>query len=121
MRLYRTPSGKWAGTQDDAKALAKAEGTTWALVEVPVDKPGLLAFLNDHRVGTTPSAEPRAEPPRVAPISAQRDMSAGATLARMDNPGIDVDAICETIGKTKGYALKRYASAVAIAFQGLAA
>ncbi len=115
------PIRQMAGSQDDAKALAKAGGTTWALVEVAVDKAGLLAFLNDHRVGATPIAEPRTEPPRLAPISAQRDMSAGAMLARMDNPGIDVDAICETIGKTKGYALKRFASAVAIAFQGLAA
>jgi hypothetical protein len=48
-------------------------------------------------------------------------MSASAALARMDNPGIDVDGICETIGKARGYALKRYAGAVAIAFQGLAA
>lgn len=121
MRLYRTPAGKWAGTQEDARGLAKAEGATWALVEVPVDKPGLLAFLNDHHVGAAPIAAHRSEPRGSAPTDGQHDMSATATLARMDNPGIDVDGICETIGKARGYALKRYASAVAVAFQRLAA
>lgn len=121
MRLYRTPAGEWAGTQEDAKALAKAAGTTWFLVEVPVGKPGLLAFLNNHRVGAAPGGAPSCEPSRLGPISVERDMSASATLARMDNPGIDVDGICETIGRARGYALKRYAAAVAIAFQGLTA
>ena len=121
MRLYRTPAGEWAGTQEDARALAKATGTTWLLVEVPVGKPGLLAFLNEHRVGAAPVSARASEPPRLAPTSAERDMSAVATLSRMDNPGIDVDGICETIGRARGYALKRYAAAVAIAFQGVAA
>ncbi|WP_066803308.1 hypothetical protein [Sphingomonas asaccharolytica] len=51
MRLYVTTRGSWAGTQDDAKALAKAEGGTWELSEVPVDKASLLGFLNAHKVG----------------------------------------------------------------------
>lgn len=117
MRLYRTPTGQWAGTQEDAKALAKAEGITWTLVDVPVDKPGLLAFLNLHRVG----AKPKIEPPRPVGLNIPRDLSADAALSRMDNPGIDVDGICETIGKARGYALKRYARAVAVAFHGLTA
>lgn len=120
MRLYRTPAGRWAGTQEEARALAKTEGSTWTLVKVPVAKPSLLAFLNANRVGAAPIAVIATEAARFAPASAQRDMSACATLARMDNPGIDVDGICETIGKAKGHALKRYAGAVAIAFQCLA-
>ncbi|WIW89604.1 hypothetical protein K3M67_06500 [Sphingobium sp. V4] len=121
MRLYRTPAGEWAGTQEDARALAKATSTTWLLVEVPVCKPGLLAFLNEHRVGAAPVSARSCEPSRLAAIGVERDMSASATLARMDNPGIDVDGICEAIGRARGYALKRYAAAVAIAFQVLAA
>jgi len=46
MRLYRTAAGQWAGTQADARALA---GKAWDEVDVPTDKPGLLAFLNAGR------------------------------------------------------------------------
>ena len=51
MRLYLSPDGVWTGTQADAKAHAKANATTWEEVEVPVDKAGLMSFLNKHRVG----------------------------------------------------------------------
>lgn len=136
MRLYRTPAGSWAGTQADAKALAKADATTWAEVEVPVDKPGLLAFLNEHKVGSravgvregTVETQEAFEATHVAPeppclpaaiLVPSRPMTGEATLARMDNPGVDVDGICETIGRARGYALKRYAGAVSVAFQGL--
>ena len=42
MRLYRTRTGRWVGTQTDARA----DGKGWQQVEVPTDKPGLLTFLN---------------------------------------------------------------------------
>jgi hypothetical protein len=51
MRLYQSPEGIWTGTQADAKAQAKATGTPYEEVDVPVDKAGLMAFLNRHRVG----------------------------------------------------------------------
>lgn len=51
MKLYRTPTGHWAGNQDDARALAKQHNTEWELCEVPENKAGLLAFLNENRVG----------------------------------------------------------------------
>lgn len=51
MRLYLSPDGVWTGTQADAKAHAKDHATTWKEVEVPVDKAGLMAFLNKHKVG----------------------------------------------------------------------
>lgn len=53
MRLYQSPDGVWTGTQADAKAHAKAANTTWKETEVPVDKAGLMAFLNAHKVGAT--------------------------------------------------------------------
>ena len=51
MRLYLSPDGVWTGTQADAKAHAKEHATTWKEVEVPVDKAGLMSFLNQHKVG----------------------------------------------------------------------
>ena len=45
MRLYTTPTGKWAGTQADAKKLGG-----FCEAEVPTMKADLLAFLNDHQV-----------------------------------------------------------------------
>lgn len=50
MKLYTTPKGRWAGTQADAKEIGKEDGG-WREDEVPTDKPGLLAFLNEHSVG----------------------------------------------------------------------
>ncbi len=49
MRLYRTPSGRWWGTQADARAACLDEAvpaTGYATIEVPTDKPGLLDWLH---------------------------------------------------------------------------
>lgn len=51
MKLYRTPTGHWAGNQDDARALAKELDTTWELCDVPESKAALLEFMNEHKVG----------------------------------------------------------------------
>lgn len=48
MKLYRIAAHGWAGTQADAKATAKDQGALWRPVEVPTDKPTLLAWLNDE-------------------------------------------------------------------------
>jgi hypothetical protein len=48
MRLYVSKNNEWTGTQLDAKATGAYEQ-----VEVPTDKVGLMAFLNDLTV-TTP-------------------------------------------------------------------
>ena len=45
MRLYITQTGKYVGTQADAKA----DGKNWHQVEVPTDKPGLIEYLNALR------------------------------------------------------------------------
>lgn len=57
MKLYRSPTGHWHGTKEDAEAFAKKFTTTYEVCEVPYDKKGLLAFLNEHKVGRTQYAE----------------------------------------------------------------
>jgi hypothetical protein len=94
MRLYHTPTGQWAGTQAEAKALGLFE-----LVEVPTDKPGLLAFLNLHRVGAdrveidyTPTitlVQPPAPPPPVPDTRGAQlaqDISVEEAIQRADYP-----------------------------------
>lgn len=77
MRLYRTPQGQWAGTQAEAKALGQFDQ-----VEVPTDKPGLLEFLNRHRVGAMVEAAPSLtliQPPAPPPPAPD---TRGAQLAQ---------------------------------------
>lgn len=80
MRLYVTPNGQWAGTQADAKAIAKEEGTGWEQVEVPTDKEGLLCFLNCHRVDGMCS-DAKAMMPDTATITAGFAEAMGGPLA----------------------------------------
>ena len=49
MKLYTNNQGQWLGTQADARKRFKND---MRLVEVPVDKPNLLSFLNDNAVGS---------------------------------------------------------------------
>ena len=60
MKLYRNSSGVWAGTQADARKMC---GKGYTTVDVPVDKPSLLRFLNANKVGAgiTDSDMPVAE------------------------------------------------------------
>lgn len=135
MRLYYAV-GVYVGTQADAKRLDK----DFTQVEVPVDKDGLMAFLNRAKiapanaVGAPPAItapEPEPEPDDIAdllgeepapspPVSRAADMSASGILSRMDNPDIRVDDVVEAIGKSKMHALKRFAGAIAMRFQELA-
>lgn len=49
MRLYRTPDGRWFGTQAAAGNACLDEAqprTAWTEIDVPTDKPGLLDWLN---------------------------------------------------------------------------
>lgn len=69
MKLYQSPDGVWTGTQADAKAHARESATTWKETEVPVDKAGLLAFLNRHHVGGSVSQVVSAPPQeQTAPV-----------------------------------------------------
>ena len=49
MKLYKNSDGVWAGTQLDARKMC---GKGYSTVDVPVDKPGLLKFLNLNKVGS---------------------------------------------------------------------
>lgn len=49
MRLYRTATGAWAGTQADARATCLDDAipaTAWEEIDVPTDKAGLLHWLD---------------------------------------------------------------------------
>ena len=48
MKLYKNSNGVWAGTQADARKMC---GKDYRQVDVPVDKTGLLQFLNINQVG----------------------------------------------------------------------
>jgi hypothetical protein len=73
MILYKTPAGVWTGTQADARAAARDETgdpKNWVEINVPVDKAGLMEFLNEHRVGAVspeplPQEDPRNDDPEV--------------------------------------------------------
>jgi len=45
MKLYANDNGEWVGTQAEAKKIGAEQ------VDVPVDKPSLLAWLNGNKVG----------------------------------------------------------------------
>lgn len=135
MRLYVTPAGQWAGTQADAKKLGQ-----FVEVDVPTDKPGLLAWLNENRVGDSGQrgccqyqgtnqceCECGQEPDDIAdllgepepePAPPPRDMSASAIVSRIDTPRIE--EIVEVIATSKGQSLRRLAGAVAVRFEELA-
>jgi len=49
MKLYTNNQGEWAGTQADARKRFKND---MRIIEVPTDKPSLLAFLNENQVGS---------------------------------------------------------------------
>ena len=55
MKLYTNHEGKWVGTKQEIKTLWGVTDTieinTDYSVDVPTDKPSLLAFLNKYQVG----------------------------------------------------------------------
>lgn len=85
MRLYRTARGHWAGTQADARAAALDDGAgarDWAEVDVPTDKPGLLAWLNAN---AGPAALEAAAAERE--LDRRRDREAAAEARHATRPG----------------------------------
>jgi len=113
------------GTQTEAKKEAKACGGTWEMIDVPITpKEKLLEFINglEEQIAPVVQAAAPAPPPVIEPgfseeerVGALRDRGSIAMLARIDE-GKMVDEIVEIIGRSKKYALARFASAVAIAF-----
>jgi len=64
MKLYKNSDGVWAGTQLDAR---KVCGKDYSTVDVPVDKPGLLKFLNLNKVGSSYTSNDKEFEPVYAP------------------------------------------------------
>jgi len=58
MKLYKNSNGVWAGTQADARKMC---GKDYSTVDVPVDKPNLLKFLNLNEVGSTYTSNDKLE------------------------------------------------------------
>ena len=58
MKLYKNSEGVWAGTQADARKMC---GKDYSTVDVPVDKPNLLKFLNLNEVGSTYTSNDKVE------------------------------------------------------------
>lgn len=54
MRLYLTSTGQWTGTQSDAAGLVRANGGTWEQVDMPDDKAGRIAWLNERWARSSP-------------------------------------------------------------------
>ena len=68
MRLYLTSTGEWTGNQSDAAGLVRANGGTWEQIDVPTDKPGLIAWLTQQWARFSTIAAPSA--PMTAPTDA---------------------------------------------------
>ncbi|WP_242098161.1 hypothetical protein [Sphingomonas sp. CROZ-RG-20F-R02-07] len=130
MKLYRLTidnRAQYVGTQADARATKRETGQTWAEVEVPTDKAGLIAFLNENAVAMPAPLAPKppttpapAIPLHVEATAPPKALDATSVFARMDNPSLSIDVIVEGIAAMKGgYALKRVAGAVAIRFEEL--
>lgn len=107
-------------------------------VDVPTDTAGLMAYLNSLvKIEADPNPAPGEMPLAAIPISADTPigeieevkevfidnkpvpMNAIALLSRVDSPGVNVEGVIEAIAKARGYALARYASAIAIRYQEL--
>ena len=72
MKLYTNNRGEWVGTQADAR---KQFGNEKRIIEVPVDKTNLMAFLNENKVGSFlvhDAPEPDVEPLIEAPQSVNK-------------------------------------------------
>lgn len=131
MKLYRI--GKmYVGTQADAKAEADRQGLRtrgWKAedheIEVPTDKPGLLAFLNGHKI-VPPKSEPedefsppvaeRQDPPVEQPTFSHARAAAGAKRLV---EGMNDDQIVERILTAPSHALAKFAGGVAERYRKL--
>lgn len=88
----------WAGTQDEAKKGAKAIGGFWEPVEVPTDKPGLIAFLNGMEEPRYPQGNQEVDELHLAE---QRAIAAARPRSDIvDQPSAGA---CSTCGRHYGY------------------
>lgn len=89
MRLYRI-GALWRGTEADAKAAARETGVGCEKIEVPTDKPGLLAFLNqlsatEREVAATQvRTEPAKPRPGSCPVCDRTEKAAAQVAESQD-------------------------------------
>lgn len=80
MNLYLA-NGIYFGTQADARKVDRS----FAPVDVPTDKAGLIAYLNDISVAAKPPASaPESSVVAPPPVAAARPLSAANVIAKMD-------------------------------------
>ena len=111
MRLYRTAAGQWAGTQADARDLA---GKAWEEVDVPTDKPGLLAWLNANPTpqpaDTAPADDDEPAPtppaPRIDPNACPKCARAPRAAEQLAM-GDDLDAIGDWLWRAAPWQVER--------------
>lgn len=138
MKFYLIEAGgdwEWSDTQTEAKAKARQLKGTWKLIEVPTDKPGLLAFLSEWAGPPVEASEEPAESFErpAAPLTAEpqqqhitqsevdalftpKPQAADRKMGWADGlraTGTLVDTICDEIDKLDGHHLGNVATAVA--------
>lgn len=138
MKLYPVPGGIWTGTEAEWKKAMKARGLDAKAFEatksreVPTAKADLMEFLtfyavDVYRLGDQAGAVVATEPEQVD-VDALRalhnptaprpsTLSADRIVSQMDNPGVDIEGMIAFICNAEGATLKRFAGAVAMAFQ----
>lgn len=98
MKLYRV-GRHWFGTQAEAKAGARQIGAELEQVEVPVDKPGLLTWLNNHTIIDGFPVD-GADTPELDPLEQAEQRAIEAARAAAPSKGM-VDAAWEANRDTK--------------------
>lgn len=104
----------------------------WEQIEVPTDKAGLLAFLNEHRINAVRSEASAPSAAGPAPALSEptehahddgkcslckRSLAASARAADRLAEGMEVDAICTRIEEAEGPGLTRFAESVIARFR----
>lgn len=103
MNLYLSLGHIWTGTQADAKAAQN--GKDFESIEVPTDKPGLIAWLNARWAERTATAEPL--PAAIPGFDVETDgdtmvasLSPAAEALFMGSRDPAAKTICLTCGRT---------------------
>lgn len=149
MKLYFTIASNgrptWLGTQAEAKRIHKMRGMEYDQIDVPVDKEGLMAFLNQRQVLCDPVGEgsitPQSTPyldslhdngdaethetieswPKVRfDDSAFEPASTKRADSRLWSSGPDIDAMCDAIGELDGHHLGNVTMAISCRLKALA-
>lgn len=98
MKLYRSLGSVWTGTQADAKAAQN--GKDFEEIDVPTDKPGLMAWLNTFEVRKPGPGAP-------APVVTETDQNEADTpvvLSTVGNPAPTSSADCPACLRSKAVA-----------------